>query len=45
MAESQYDSAIEATKTAAALATKAKNLKLRDTAKNRTDDYLLKKKS
>ncbi len=44
-AESQYDSAIEATKTAAALATKAKNLKLRDTAKNRTDDYLLKKKS
>lgn len=44
-AESQYDPAIEATKTAAALATKAKNLKLRDTAKNRTDDYLLKKKS
>ena len=42
---SEYDSAIEATKTAAALATKAKNLKLRDTAKNRTDDYLLKKKS
>ena len=44
-AASEYDSAIEATKTAAALATKAKNLKLRDTAKNRTDDYLLKKKS
>ena len=44
-AESQYDSAIDATKTAAVLAIKAKNLKLRDTAKNRTDDYLLKKKS
>ncbi len=44
-AESQYDPAIEATKAAATLAIKAKNLKLRDAAKNRTDDYMLKKKS
>jgi WD40 repeat protein len=44
-ADSQYNPAIEATKTAAALATKAKNVKLLDTAKHRTDDYLLKKKS
>jgi WD40 repeat protein len=44
-AESQYDSAIEATKAATVLAIKAKNLKLRDTVKNRADEYLLKKKS
>lgn len=41
---SRYDLAVDATKTAALLAIKAKNLKLRETAKNRTDEYLLKKK-
>ena len=42
---SRYDTAVEATKTAVVLAGKAKNLTLRETAKTRTDEYLLKKKS
>ena len=42
---SRFDTAIEATKTAVLLAGKAKNLTLRETAKAKTDEYSLKKKS
>ena len=42
---SRFDTAIEATKTAVLLAGKAKNVALRETAKAKTDEYSLKKKS
>ena len=42
---SRFDTAMESTKTAVLLAGKAKNLKLRETAKAKTDEYLLKKQS
>ena len=42
---SRIDMAIESTKTAMILAGKAKNPKLRETAKAKTDEYLLKKQS
>ena len=42
---SRLDTAIESTKTAMILAGKAKNPKLRETAKAKTDEYLLKKQS
>ena len=42
---SRFDTAIEATKTAVLLAGKAKNVTLRETAKAKTDEYSLKKKS
>ena len=42
---SRFDTAIEATKTAVLLAGKAKNLTLRETAKAKTDEYTLKRKS
>lgn len=42
---SRFDTAIESTKTAVLLAGKAKNLKLRETAKAKTDEYLLQKQS
>ncbi len=44
-ATSRFETAIEATKTAVLLAGKAKNLPLREMAKARTDEYLLKMKS
>ncbi len=44
-AASRFDTAVEATKTAVLLAGKAKNLTLRETAKAKTDEYSLKKKS
>ena len=43
--ESRFDTAMESTKTAVLLAGKAKNLKLRETAKAKTDEYLLQKQS
>ncbi|MCX7420398.1 MAG: hypothetical protein NT013_12805 [Planctomycetia bacterium] len=42
---SRFDTAIESTKTAVLLAGKAKNLTLRESAKAKTDEYSLKKKS
>ncbi len=42
---SRFDTAMESTKTAVLLAGKAKNLKLRETAKAKTDEYLLMKQS